>query len=131
MHVFLWRDNALDPVEAVGILFNGMINGVSPPRSSLLPVASLLLMLTTLSVCNLTGRLNSAAAGQGKISAGAVLPDLSDDCRNQEPHACVEVGNELRSVLVKGRGALNPANAWERRYIAFYDDTKRNLERSP
>ena len=55
-------NNALDPIEAVGILFDGMFNGVSPPRSSLLPIACALLMQTTLSVCNFTGRLNSAAA---------------------------------------------------------------------
>lgn len=88
-------------------------------------------MLTTLSACNLTDRLNSAAAEQGKLSADAVLPDLSDDCRNQEPHARVEVGSELRSVLVKERSALNRANARVGRCAAFYDDTKRNLERSP
>jgi hypothetical protein len=83
-----------------------------------------------LNSCASTERLKSAAVEQGKIAAGLHLPDLPEDCRNQEAHARVEVGDELRSVLVKERSALNRANARVGRCAAFYDDTQISFERS-
>ncbi len=73
--------------------------------------------------CSSTERLKSAATEQGKISAGINLPAYPDDCRKKEPHAAIRVGDELRSVLVRERGALDRANARTGRCTAFYDDT--------
>ena len=82
-----------------------------------------------LNSCGSTERLKSAAAEQGKIAGGVHLPDLPNDCRKQEPHAGVKVGDELRSVLVRERGALDRANARVGRCGIFYDDTKTNFEK--
>ncbi|QYA14488.1 hypothetical protein I8E17_00895 [Rhizobium sp. AB2/73] len=65
------------------------------------------------------------------MAAGTNLPPLPDDCRKKEPHAAVRVGDELRSVVVRERSALDRANARGERCASFYDDTKANFERHP
>ncbi|TXI08756.1 MAG: hypothetical protein E6Q76_06795 [Rhizobium sp.] len=75
--------------------------------------------------------MEKASSAKGVIAAGTNLPPLPDDCRKKEPHAAVKVGDELRSVLVKERGALDRANARTGRCAAFFDDTKTSLERHP
>ena len=85
-------------------------------------------MMLIVSSCSLTDRLEKASSTKGKIAAGTNLPPLPDDCRKKEPHAGVQVGDELRSVLVRERGALDRANARVGRCGAFYDDTKSSFE---
>ena len=84
-------------------------------------------MTLIVSGCNLTNRLNTAASDIGKLSAGVNLPDQPEDCRKKEPHAAIMVGDELRSILVRKRGALDRANARGTRCASFYDDTKANF----
>jgi hypothetical protein len=81
-------------------------------------------MTLIVSSCNTTDRLNKAATTQGKIQAGIALPAWPDDCRKTEPHAPVEVGAELRSVLVRERSALDRQNSRTGRCGAFYDSVK-------
>nr|WP_145317625.1 MULTISPECIES: hypothetical protein [unclassified Rhizobium] len=71
--------------------------------------------------------MEKASSAKGVIAAGINLPPLPDDCRKKEPHAAVRVGDELRSVLVRERGALDRANERGERCAAFYDDTKANF----
>jgi hypothetical protein len=68
--------------------------------------------------------LNAAATTQGQIKAGVVLPDWPDDCKRTESHASLEVGSELRSVIVRERGALDRQNARTGRCAAFYGDVQ-------
>lgn len=58
------------------------------------------------------------------------LPDLPDDCRQTEEHAELTAGAEVRSVLIRERGALDQQNARTGRCAGFYDDTKSRLEAS-
>lgn len=81
-------------------------------------------MMLIASGCSLTDRLEKASSEKGIIAAGTNLPPLPDDCRKNESHAAIKVGDELRSVLVRERGALDRANARGARCTAFYDDTK-------
>ncbi|MCZ3377411.1 hypothetical protein [Rhizobium sp. AG207R] len=83
------------------------------------------------SSCSLTDRLEKASSAKGVIAAGTNLPPLPDDCRKKEPHASIRVGDELRSVVVRERGALDRANARVGRCEAFYDGTRANFERHP
>ncbi len=76
------------------------------------------------SSCSLTDRLEKASVEKGKIAAGTNLPPLPDDCRKKEPHAAVRVGDKLRSVVVRERGALDRANARGERCASFHDNTK-------
>nr|WP_081593561.1 hypothetical protein [Rhizobium mesoamericanum] len=71
-----------------------------------------------------TDRLKKSATVQGKIAAGINLPAWPDDCRELEAHASVDVGSELRSVLVRERSALDRQNARTGRCAAFYDDVQ-------
>ena len=82
-------------------------------------------MLLTLTSCSATERLNKAATTQGTIKASVVLPDYPQDCRALTPHAAIDVGAELRSVLVRERGQLDKANARVSRCGQFYDATRR------
>jgi hypothetical protein len=84
-------------------------------------------MTLIVSSCSTTERLNKAATAQGKIQAGIALPAWPDDCRRTESHASVEVGSELRSVLVRERGALDRQNARTGRCSAFYTDVQAKL----
>lgn len=84
---------------------------------------ALLMLPIGISSCT-TDRLNKAATTQGQIQAGIALPAWPDDCRKQEPHASVEVGSELRSVLVRERGALDRQNARTGRCAALYEEIK-------
>lgn len=56
------------------------------------------------------------------------LPELSGDCRTEEPHAALDAGAELRSVLIRERGALDRANGRVGRCAGFYDDVKHKME---
>lgn len=87
--------------------------------------SAMLTLLMLISSCA-TDRLNNAATTQGKISAGISLPALPSDCRVQEPHAPVKVGDELRSALIQERSALRRSNARVTRCGNFYDDVKHN-----
>jgi hypothetical protein len=78
-----------------------------------------------ISGCTATERLNKAATTQGAIKASVVLPDYPQDCREITPHAAIDVGVELRSVLVRERGQLDKANARITRCGKFYDETSR------
>ncbi|EPE95696.1 hypothetical protein [Rhizobium grahamii] len=84
----------------------------------------MLISSTVISGCTTTKRIEVAAATQGKIDAGVVLPKWPEDCRRQEAHAAVEVGAELRSVIVRERSALDRQNARTERCSIFYDDVK-------
>jgi hypothetical protein len=84
-------------------------------------------MMLIASGCSLTDRLEKASSEKGVIAAGTNLPRLPDDCRKKEPHAAVRVGDELRSVLVRERVALDRANARSGRCALFYNDTKANF----
>ena len=84
-----------------------------------------------LSSCTLTDRLGKASSAKGVIAAGTNLPPLPDDCRKKEPNAAVRAGDELRSVLVHERGALDRANARNGRCAAFYDETKASFSARP
>lgn len=81
------------------------------------------MMPIVLSSC-VTERLNKAATAQGKIQASISLPDYPADCRAAEQHAAVTVGAELRSIIVRERGALDRANARVGRCAGFYDEVK-------
>lgn len=87
--------------------------------------------MLTVAGCSSTERLKSAAAEQGRISAGINLPDLPADCAAHESHAAIAVGAELRSILVKERAALNRANSRVDRCALFYGETKRAFEAKP
>lgn len=78
-------------------------------------------MLTILSSCSATERLNKASTARGTIEASVVLPVYPDDCRKKEPHASLEVGAELRSILVRERSALERQNSRTDRCAGFYD----------
>jgi len=82
----------------------------------------MLIFSTVISGCSATERLNKAATTQGAIKASVVLPDYPQDCRVHTPHAALDVGAELRSVLVRERGQLDKANARVGRCADFYDD---------
>lgn len=84
-------------------------------------------MLLILSSCSATERLNRAATTQGTIKASVVLPDYPQDCRALTPHAVIDVGAELRSVLVRERGQLDKANARVGRCSSFYDDIRARI----
>jgi hypothetical protein len=82
----------------------------------------MLIFSTIISGCSTTERLNKAATTQGVVKASVVLPDYPQDCRALTPHAAIDVGAELRSVLVRERGQLDKANARVGRCADFYDD---------
>ncbi|MBB3315097.1 hypothetical protein FHT77_000939 [Rhizobium sp. BK181] len=84
----------------------------------------MLISSAVISGCTTAKRLDAAAATQGKIRAGIALPAWPEDCRRHEAHAAVEVGAELRSVIVRERGALDRQNARTERCSSFYDDVK-------
>lgn len=84
----------------------------------------MLILSTIISGCSATERLNKAATTQGIIKASVVLPDWPADCKAKEPHAAIDVGAELRSVLVRERGQLDKANARVGRCGQFYDDVR-------
>jgi hypothetical protein len=88
-------------------------------------------MLLTLTSCSTTERLNKAATTQGTIKASVVLPDYPQDCRALTPHAAIDVGAELRSVLVRERGQLDKANSRVGRCADFFDDVKSRYGKSP
>lgn len=92
-------------------------------------------MMSILSIvisgCSATERLNKAATTQGTIKASIVLPDYPQDCRALTPHAAIDVGAELRSVLVRERGQLDKANARVGRCGQFYDDVKSRYGKTP
>ena len=75
-----------------------------------------------------TDRLEKITSERGKIEAGTILPPLSDDCRKKEPHAGVRFGDELRSLLVRERVALDRANARVGRCADLYDRIKAGFE---
>lgn len=85
----------------------------------------MLIFSTVISGCSATERLNKAATTQGVIKASVVLPDYPQDCRVITPHAAIDVGAELRSVLVRERGQLDKANARVGRCGQFYDAIRR------
>ncbi|TAX57103.1 hypothetical protein ELI01_18660 [Rhizobium leguminosarum] len=84
----------------------------------------MLISSTVISGCSATERLNKAATTQGTIKASVVLPDYPQDCRALTPHAAIDVGAELRSVLVRERGQLDKANSRVGRCSSFYDDLR-------
>jgi hypothetical protein len=84
----------------------------------------LLISLTLISSCTSTERLKKSAAVQGQIAAGVDLPEWPGDCDEQEAHAAISVGTELRSVLVRERQALDRQNARTGRCGTFYRNVK-------
>lgn len=87
-------------------------------------IALALLVLTTLSGCNTTARLNQAASEQGRIKAGVNLPDYPSDCKELEAHAELLSGAEIRSILARERAALDRQNSRTTRCAEFYADIR-------
>jgi len=85
-------------------------------------------MLATLTGCGTDAALKRAATDKGVAAARVTLPPWPDDCRKQEPHAAVAVGDEVRSVLKAERHQLDKANARVGRCAALYDATGRALQ---
>ena len=91
----------------------------------------LLILTTSISSCTTSSqRVTIAATTQGKIAAGVHLPELIPDCREQEPHAAIVAGAEVRSILIRERAALDQANGRVTRCAAAYDTLKINLEKN-
>ena len=83
-------------------------------------------MTLTLTGCGtLQGRLNKAAADQGRTQAADLLPNLPDECYVDQPHATIAAGMEARSVIVRERQATRLANRSKRRCTGFYTDLQR------
>lgn len=74
-------------------------------------------------------RLIKAGEVKGKVEAGVNLPDQPADCRVQEEHAALKAGDEVRSVLVRERSALDRQNSRTDRCADFYDDLKNEFKR--
>jgi hypothetical protein len=72
--------------------------------------------------------LGRSATTEGRIAAGVKLADLPADCRATEAHADLTAGVEVRSVLIRERGALDRQNARAGRCASFYDDQRSRLE---
>ncbi|MER9870202.1 hypothetical protein NKJ35_24045 [Mesorhizobium sp. M0136] len=81
-----------------------------------------------MSGCSTDAALRKAAAGKGIAQARVTLPPLPDDCRALEPHAAVNVGDEVRSVLKAERRQLDKANARVGRCASHYDATAKALK---
>ena len=76
-------------------------------------------MILTSCSPNLTDRLNSAAQ---TVGSNAVTPQQSEqpqECREDEPHASIRLGDEARTVLDRERKALDRANASKQRCYTF------------
>lgn len=84
--------------------------------------------MSTSSCVTTDQRIIAAAEAKGKVDAGVKLADLPADCSKLEAHAGLQAGDEIRSVLVKERGALDRANGRVTRCSAFYNDQKSKLE---
>lgn len=67
-------------------------------------------------------RLNKAATTQGIARARVTLPAWPEDCRIMEPHASLNVGEEVRSVLKRERMATDRANSRVDRCANHYDN---------
>lgn len=85
-------------------------------------------MLVTLTGCGTDkAALKKAATDQGIAAARVTLPALPGDCRELEPHAAINVGDEARSVLKAERRQLDKANARVVRCARNYDATAKAL----
>jgi hypothetical protein len=87
-------------------------------------------MILATSCTTVQGRLVRSATIEGRIAAGVKLGDLPADCRATESHAELTAGAEVRSVLIRERGALDRQNARTGRCASFYDDQRSRLEAS-
>lgn len=96
--------------------------------SSLLLAVAVLSGLTTLNGCNTSAELKKAAVDTGTAAARVRLPALPGDCREREPHAAINVGDEARSVLKAERRQLDKANARVVRCANHYDATAKALK---
>lgn len=77
--------------------------------------------------CSTNAALKAAATGKGIAAARVTLPPLPGDCREKEPHAAVNVGDEVRSVLKAERRQLDKANSRVIRCADFYADVKEKV----
>lgn len=95
----------------------------------MLRVAAASLMIATFSGCGTDkAALKEASIDKGIAAARVTLPPLPGDCRAIEPHAAINVGDEVRSVLKAERRQLNKANDRVGRCAAHYDRTARALK---
>lgn len=89
-------------------------------------VASLIAATST--GCQSSAALKAAAKDKGVAAARVHLPVLPGDCREQEPHAPIAVGDEVRTVLKAERRHLDKANARVLRCAGHYDRTTEALK---
>lgn len=75
--------------------------------------------------------MTTAAATQGRASAGVSLAEWPADCRVQEAHADLTEGAEARSVMIRERGQLDKQNARTERCASYYDDLRAKLRKAP
>lgn len=92
--------------------------------------AAMLMTAISISSCATTEqRIIKAGEVKGKVEAGVILPDQPADCRVEEAHAALKAGDEVRSVLVRERSALDRQNARTDRCADFYADVKTEFKR--
>lgn len=92
-------------------------------------VAIALLTSQTLTGCSTDkAALKKASIDKGTAAARVTLPPLPGDCRAFEPHAVINVGDEVRSVLKAERRQLDRANDRVGRCAGFYDRTAKALK---
>lgn len=72
--------------------------------------------------------LKKASIDKGIAAARVTLPPLPSDCRAFEPHAVINVGDEVRSVLKAERRQLDRANARIGRCADHYDAVAKALK---
>lgn len=82
-------------------------------------------MITT-SSCASNRELNQLTADAkkvGQIKAGVNLPPYPAECRQDEPHASIKIGDSKVSIIDRERRATDKANARKNRCgPVFYDN---------
>ncbi|MBA8818998.1 hypothetical protein FHW00_001311 [Ochrobactrum sp. P6BSIII] len=87
-----------------------------------------LIALTLTGCSSLDRQLKQAATVQGVAQARVTLPAYPEDCRTKEPHAELNEGTEIRSILKRERDALDRQNARTDRCAGFYDELARGMK---
>lgn len=93
---------------------------------------SVVLTAATLTGCAVINPdLRRSSQIQGELRARIELPDLPVDCRQDEPHAPLTEGAEIRSVLDREREALRREIARKHRCLDFYTYEVKDRYKSP
>jgi hypothetical protein len=83
-----------------------------------------------MSACSpgLNQRLQTSAGERiGAAEVAIVLAPQPAQCALDTPHAPIEVGMEVRSILIRERAQLDQANAEKRDCFAFNEELRTNL----